>query len=187
MRATWMSIITISSPANAASSLTGSISMMPSGSACMTPVRSRLLPDVESVSRQRAVPPAACWQHQVRMGIGSDVGAGTTFSMLRTLGEAYKVGQLQSYRLARLRTASLYRTPRLGGARALRLEEKIGNFQPGKEADFVVIDPAVTPLQRLRIGRCHDIYEQLFVLMTLGDERNISETWVNGERVWCQD
>lgn len=45
----------------------------------------------------------------------------------------------------------------------------------------MVIDPAVTPLQRLRIGRCHDIYEQLFVLMTLGDERNISETWVNGE------
>jgi guanine deaminase len=69
-------------------------------------------------------------------------------------------------------------------ARALRLDEKIGNFQPGKEADFVVIDPAVTPLQRLRSGRCKDIYEQLFVLMTLGDERNISETWVNGERVW---
>ena len=52
--------------------------------------------------------------------------------------------------------------------------------------------PTSTPglleaVQRLRIGRCHDIYEQLFVLMTLGDERNISETWVNGERVWCQD
>lgn len=126
----------------------------------------------------------ACWQHQVRMGIGSDVGAGTTFSMLRTLGEAYKVGQLQSYRL---RASEAFYHATLGGARALRLEEKIGNFQPGKEADFVVIDPAVTPLQRLRIGRCHDIYEQLFVLMTLGDERNISETWVNGERVWCQD
>jgi len=48
----------------------------------------------------------------------------------------------------------------------------------------VVIDPNVTPLQRLRNRRCQDIYEQLFVLMTLGDERNISETWVNGERVW---
>ncbi|VGP18961.1 Guanine deaminase [Klebsiella quasipneumoniae subsp. similipneumoniae] len=118
------------------------------------------------------------------MGIGSDVGAGTTFSMLRTLGEAYKVGQLQSYRL---RASEAFYHATLGGARALRLEEKIGNFQPGKEADFVVIDPAVTPLQRLRMGRCHDIYEQLFVLMTLGDERNISETWVNGERVWCQD
>lgn len=75
------------------------------------------------------------------MGIGSDVGAGTTFSMLRTLGEAYKVGQLQSYRLRANEEPSI--TPPLAG-RALRLEEKIGNFQPGKEADFVVIDPAVT-------------------------------------------
>ena len=101
--------------------------------------------------------------------------------MLRTLGEAYKVSQLQSYRL---RASEAFYHATLGGARALRLDEKIGNFQPGKEADFVVIDPAVTPLQRLRGGRCKDIYEQLFVLMTLGDERNISETWVNGERVW---
>jgi guanine deaminase len=101
--------------------------------------------------------------------------------MLRTLGEAYKVSQLQSYRL---RASEAFYHATLGGARALHLDEKIGNFQPGKEADFVVIDPAVTPLQRLRNGRCKDIYEQLFVLMTLGDERNISETWVNGERVW---
>ncbi|MCG6528557.1 amidohydrolase family protein, partial [Vibrio parahaemolyticus] len=59
----------------------------------------------------------ACWQHQVRMGIGSDVGAGTTFSMLRTLGEAYKVGQLQSYRL---RASEAFYHATLGGARALR-------------------------------------------------------------------
>ncbi len=122
-----------------------------------------------------------CWHHQVRMGIGSDVGAGTTFSMLRTLGEAYKVSQLQSYRL---RASEAFYHATLGGARALRLDDYIGNFHPGKEADFVVIDPAVTPLQRLRSERCKDIYEQLFVLMTLGDERNISETWVNGKRVW---
>ena len=115
------------------------------------------------------------------MGIGTDVGAGTTFSMLRTLGEAYKVGQLQSYRL---RASEAFYHATLGGAHALRLDDKIGNFAPGKEADFIVIDPAVTPLQRLRSGRCKEIYEQLFVLMTLGDERNISQTWVNGEPVW---
>jgi guanine deaminase len=66
----------------------------------------------------------------------------------------------------------------------LRLDDKIGNFAVGKEADFVVIDPAVTPLQRLRNERSKDIYEQLFVLMTLGDERNISETWINGQCAW---
>ena len=138
--------------------------MMPSGSACMTPG-----PPSPSARRRICFSAAGCF---------ACPPAGSTGC------EAYKVGQLQSYRL---RASEAFYHATLGGARALRLEEKIGNFQPGKEADFVVIDPAVTPLQRLRIGRCHDIYEQLFVLMTLGDERNISETWVNGERVWCQD
>lgn len=122
-----------------------------------------------------------CWQHRVRMGIGTDVGAGTTFNMLRTLGEAYKVGQLQSYRL---RACEAFYHATLGGARALHLDHKIGNFNPGKEADFVVIDPAVSALQKLRIGKCRDIYERLFVLMTLGDDRNIAATWLNGQKVW---
>lgn len=123
----------------------------------------------------------ACWQNKVRMGMGTDVGAGTTFSMLRTLGEAYKVGQLQNYRL---RASEAFYHATLGGAHALYLDDKIGNFAAGKEADFVVIDTAVTPLQRLRNSRCKDIYEQLFVLMTLGDERNISETWISGQCAW---
>jgi guanine deaminase len=86
-----------------------------------------------------------------------------------THSAAYKVAQLQSYRL---RASEAFYHATLGGARALCLDEKIGNFQPGKEADFVAITQ-VTPLQRLRLSRCQDIYEQLFVLMTLGDERNI--------------
>lgn len=124
------------------------------------------------------------WQQKVRIGIGTDVGAGTSFSLLRTLGEAYKVAQLQSYRLTACE--AFYHTT-LGGAHALRLDDKIGNFLPGKEADFLVIDPAATPLQKLRISRCKDVYEQLFVLMTLGDERNINETWVNGECAWLRE
>lgn len=122
-----------------------------------------------------------CQQQGVRMGIGTDIGAGTTFNMLQTLAEAYKVAQLQSYRLC-ASEAFYYAT--LGGAHALDLDAKIGNFQAGKEADFVVIDPAVTPLQKLRYGNSSDIYEKLFVLMMLGDDRNIWQTWVDGKRVW---
>ena len=124
------------------------------------------------------------WQQGVRIGIGTDVGAGTTFNMLQTLGEAYKVGQLQQYRLS---AAEAFYHATLGGAHALDLHDRIGNFAPGKEADFVVLDPAVSPLQRLRIGNSRDIWEQLFVLMTLGDDRNIAETWVNGRAVWRRD
>lgn len=121
------------------------------------------------------------WQQGVRIGIGTDVGAGTTFNMLQTMGEAYKVGQLQQYRLS---AAEAFYHATLGGAHALDLHHHIGNFAPGKEADFVVLDPAVSPLQRLRIDNSKDIWERLFVLMTLGDDRNIAQTWVNGRAVW---
>jgi len=121
------------------------------------------------------------WRKRVKLGIGTDVGAGTTFNMLRTLGEAYKVGQLQHYRLA---AVEAFYHATLGGARALSLDDKIGNFNVGKEADFVVLDPAVTPLQQLRYAISATSAEQGFVLMTLGDDRNIYRTYVNGKVVY---
>ncbi|WP_158781379.1 guanine deaminase [Pantoea sp. BAV 3049] len=124
-----------------------------------------------------------CWEKGVKLGIGTDVGAGTTFSMLKTLGEAYKVGQLQHYKLA---ACEAFYHATLGGAQALDLQDRIGNFMPGKEADFVVLDPAVSALQQMRHGNSRDIWEKLFVLMTLGDDRNIACTWVNGQCVWQQ-
>ncbi|MFT4272957.1 MAG: guanine deaminase [Pantoea sp.] len=125
-----------------------------------------------------------CWQQGVRMGIGTDVGAGTTFNMLQTLGEAYKVGQLQHYKLS---ACEAFYHATLGGAHALDLDHAIGNFNPGKEADFVVLDPAVSALQQLRYANSKDIWEKLFVLMTLGDDRNIAQTWVNGQPVWQRE
>lgn len=125
-----------------------------------------------------------CWQQGVRMGIGTDVGAGTTFNLLQTLGEAYKVGQLQRYKLS---ACEAFYHATLGGAHALDLDHVIGNFNPGKEADFVVLDPAVSALQQLRDANSKDIWEKLFVLMTLGDDRNIAQTWVNGQPVWQRE
>ena len=122
-----------------------------------------------------------CWDKRVKMGIGTDVGAGTTFNMLQTLGEAYKIGQLQRYRLA---ACEAFYHATLGGAKALDLADRIGNFSAGKEADFVVLDPAVSALQQMRYANSRDIWEKLFILMTLGDDRNIAATWVNGECVW---
>lgn len=121
------------------------------------------------------------WRKRVKFGIGTDVGAGTTFNMLRTLGEAYKVGQLQHYRLS---AVEAFYHATLGGARALALDDKIGNFNVGKEADFVVLDPAVTPLQQLRYANSATTAEQGFVLMTLGDDRNIYRTYVDGKVVY---
>ncbi|KQN52330.1 guanine deaminase [Serratia sp. Leaf50] len=121
------------------------------------------------------------WQKRVRLGIGTDVGAGTTFNMLQTLSEAYKVGQLQKYRLSAFE--AFYHAT-LGGARALHLDDKIGNFDVGKEADMVVLDPSATALQQLRSGNSKTLAERLFVLMTLGDDRNIYRTLVDGKVVY---
>jgi guanine deaminase len=113
----------------------------------------------------------------VSVGIGSDIGAGTSFSLLRTLGDAYKVEQLQGRSLDPFKALYL---ATLGGARALGLQERIGSLAPGHEADFVVLDPQATALLRFRLGECRDLAERLAVLLTLGDDRVVRETFVAG-------
>lgn len=117
----------------------------------------------------------------VAVGIGTDVGARTTFNALETLAEAYKVAQLQHYCLS-VYEAFYHAT--LGAAQALALDDVIGNFAVGKEADMVILDPAETPLQRLRQQNGKDIHERLFALMMLGDDRNIYQTLIQGEVAW---
>jgi len=117
---------------------------------------------------------------KVNVGLGTDVGGGTSFSLLQTLNEAYKVMQLQGEKLNPFK--SLYLAT-LGGARALRLEDKIGTLQPGTDADFVVLDYDATPLLSYRIKQAKTFEEVLFVLMTLGDDRTVQETYAAGRLV----
>lgn len=121
------------------------------------------------------------WRKQVRVGMGTDIGAGTTFNMLQTLNEAYKIMQLQGYRLSAYEAFYL---ATLGGADALGLADTIGNFNLGKEADFVVLEPTATPLQQLRYDNSKTLMDKLFVMMTLGDDRSIYRTYVDGRLVY---
>jgi guanine deaminase len=114
----------------------------------------------------------------VHVGIGSDIGAGTSFSALATLNEAYKVALLGGRRLSALEGFFL---ATLGGARALALDDTIGSLQVGREADIVVLDPHATPLLKFRNERAQSIEDLLFVLMTLGDDRAVRATYVAGE------
>ncbi|MBI9038020.1 MAG: guanine deaminase [Bacteroidales bacterium] len=117
-------------------------------------------------------------EFNLRMALGSDVGAGTSFSMLRTADEAYKVAALQGEKLPPLKS---YYLMTLGGAKALSLSDKIGNFSIGKEADFNIINLNCTPLLEYRIRTAKTLEEKLFALMILGDDRAISETYVLGK------
>jgi len=115
----------------------------------------------------------AAASHGVRVGIGTDVGAGTSLGMLACLNESYKVAQLLGQRLSPLRAFYL---ATLGGARSLYLDTKIGSFTAGKEADFVVLDPASTPLLERRMRTAAGLADKLLVLMMLGDDRTIAAT-----------
>lgn len=121
------------------------------------------------------------WKKKVKVGMGTDIGAGTTFNMLQTLNEAYKIMQLQSYRLSAYEAFYL---ATLGGADSLGLADSIGNFNIGKEADFVVLEPTATPLQQLRYDNSTALIDKLFVMMTLGDDRSIYRTYVDGRLVY---
>ena len=116
----------------------------------------------------------------VRVGLASDVGGGTSLSMLQTMSEAYKVLQLQNQNLPPVR--ALYFAT-LGAARALHLDDKIGNLVPGKEADFVVLDPGATGISERRTQLAKTIDERLFALFTLGDDRHVAATYLLGQSV----
>ena len=115
------------------------------------------------------------------MGLGTDIGAGTSFNQLQTIQEAYKVQQLQGNKLSAYE--ALYHAT-LGGAKALDLDQTLGNFNTGKEADFVVLDLKATALQQLRQSRAKGLEDALFALMLMGDDRNIHATYVYGQRVY---
>ncbi|UTW07673.1 guanine deaminase [Pseudomonas benzenivorans] len=123
-------------------------------------------------------------QHGVRVGLGTDVGAGTSFSQLQSLSEAYKVMQLQGKKLDPFK--SLYLAT-LGGANALYLDDKIGNFESGKDADFVVLDYQATPLIAYRMQQAKTLAEKLFALTILGDDRAVRETFAAGQSVHRRD
>lgn len=116
----------------------------------------------------------------VKVGLGTDVGAGTSFSILQTLNEAYKVARLNRTRLDAIQ--AFYLATR-GGAEALDLAGQIGSISAGYEADLIVLDLAATPMMKFRMEFAGTLEEKLFVLMTMGDDRAILATYVSGVKV----
>ncbi|KIC23835.1 guanine deaminase [Leisingera sp. ANG-M6] len=110
--------------------------------------------------------------------IATDIGAGTSYSMLQTLNEGYKVLQLQNQSLHPLRA---FHWITRGNAVALGLEDKIGTLEAGTEADIVVLDSRATHAMDLRMQRAETLSEELFILQTLGDDRSIAQTYVAGQ------
>ncbi len=126
--------------------------------------------------------------HPVKVGLGTDVGAGTSFSLLQTANEAYKVAQLRQQKLSPFKALFL---ATLGGAKALCLDDTLGSFEVGKDADFIVLNPQATPLMALRNSAefpstSEELADRAFSLIMMGDDRAIEATYILGELAYSQ-
>ena len=122
--------------------------------------------------------------HPVGVGLATDVGGGTSYSMLHTMGEAYKVAMLRGYRPA---AHELFHLATRGNALRLGLDDQIGCLEPGRWGDLVVLDPAATPVLASRNELSANLEETLFALAILGDDRAVRATYVAGNRVWLAE
>jgi guanine deaminase len=116
----------------------------------------------------------------LRIGLATDTGGGSSFSMLRTMASAYEVAQL---RHRALHPAELLWLATAGSEGALGLSDRIGTLTPGIEADLVVLDLASTPAIAQRAERAEDVWEAVFPTIMMGDDRAVAATYVAGRRV----
>ncbi len=115
-----------------------------------------------------------------RVGLATDTGGGSSFSMLRTMAAAYEVGQLTG---TALHPAQLIWLATCGSAEGLHLSDKIGNLAKGREADLAILDLSSTPAIAQRAARAEDIWQALFPTIMMGDDRAVADVWVGGRRV----
>ena len=112
-----------------------------------------------------------------RIGLATDTGGGSSFSMLRTMAAAYEIAQLRGHVL---HPADLWYLATAGSAAALRLSDKIGTIAPGMEADLVILDLASTPAIAQRAARAESFWQSLFPTIMMGDDRAIKAVWIGG-------
>jgi guanine deaminase len=114
------------------------------------------------------------------IALGTDIGGGTSYSMLQTMGEAYKVQMLNGNKLS---AAKMFFMSTLGNARALRIDNETGSLAIGKFADVIVLDPSATPVLAARHAISDSIEDVLFALALLGDDRSVKATYVAGQKM----
>lgn len=114
-----------------------------------------------------------------RVGLATDTGGGSSFSMLRTMAAAYEIAQLRG---VALHPSALLWLATEGSARSLRIADRVGTLAPGSEADFITLDLGSTPAIAQRSARAADIWEAVFPTIMMGDDRAVSGVWVMGER-----
>ena len=116
-------------------------------------------------------------ERPVRIAVATDIGGGSSYSMLRTMDEAYKIQQLLGERLNPLESWYLMT---LGNAQALSMSDRIGTLDVGTDADITVLNASATPAMALKMEVVRSLTEELFLMLTMGDDRTVEETYISG-------
>ncbi|MGJ8571852.1 MAG: guanine deaminase [Hoeflea sp.] len=119
-------------------------------------------------------------EHGIRTAIATDIGGGSSYSLLRTLDEAYKIQQLRGHRLPPIEN---YWQATRGNAEALGFVDRVGTLEPGSDADIIALDAGATPAMQIRMETTETLEEELFLLQTMGDDRSVRAVYVAGEAV----
>jgi guanine deaminase len=115
----------------------------------------------------------------IPLGLATDTGGGSSFSMLRTMAAAYEIAQLRG---TALHPAQLLYLATAGSARSLHLEDRIGTLAPGIEADLIILDLESTPAIAQRAAEADSLWEAVFPTIMMGDDRAIADVWIRGRR-----
>jgi guanine deaminase len=117
--------------------------------------------------------------HGVRFGLGSDVGGGTGFSLLKEGLMAY-LAQRYAPDGVRLTPAHLLYLATLAGAEVLGLGEVVGSFSPGKAADVIWLKPQPGSTLEVHFRHLETAEDLLGSLFTLHGEAQVHKVWLEG-------
>jgi guanine deaminase len=111
------------------------------------------------------------------VSLASDVGAGVSFSMFATMRAAYEAARFHG---AVLHPVEAFWMATCAGAKAMRLDDRVGNLAPGMDADIVVLDLKSNPLLARRVAQAEDFFDVLFAQIIMADERAVKASYVAG-------
>ncbi|MBL8363205.1 MAG: guanine deaminase [Rubrivivax sp.] len=127
------------------------------------------------------------WRQALHAGVpvtlASDVGGGTSLSMLRTMADAYKVQAIAGQRLTAW--CALHAATR-GAAQALELDAEIGTLEPGRQADLCLWDWHRGIVDERRLAVASDLHERVFAWLTLADDRHLAAAFVAGREAYTR-
>ena len=121
--------------------------------------------------------------NKIPVGLATDIGGGSSLSMLRTMKASYEICRLNGYNL---HPSKAFYLATMGSAETMCLADQIGNVKAGYDADLIVLDLNSTPAIANRMRFAENAWDTLFVQMMMADDRAIRVTYIAGNKRYAR-